>query len=264
MFPSSDLQRHAGKFYGKYSGEVTDNADQTKTGRIRVKVPTIFGPEEDIVARPCLPYGHFFVPAVGSKVWVEFEAGDTGFPIWVGVWYPENQTPAPAAIDPPENRVIQTSSGHTIEIFDKSGEEKIILKHKDNSFISIDKNGSVLLGNKNGSTVVLNAKDRNLMILEEHGNVISLSNDSIVLINKEGAATLEMKGDKVQIAGAKIILRGTQVVLGEGATEAALLGTTFTGLFNAHTHATAMGPSGPPIPPLVPMGPHLAMATVVK
>jgi hypothetical protein len=74
-----------------------------------------------------------------------------------------------------------------------------------------------------------------------------------------------MKGGTVQIAGAKVILRGSQVVLGEGATEPALLGTTFTGLFNAHTHPTAMGPSGPPVPPLIPMvGPHLAKAAVVK
>ena len=82
---------------------------------------------------------------------------------------------------------------------------------------------------------------------------------------KDGLAAFEMKGGTVQVAGDKIILRGSQVVLGQDATEPTLLGTTFTTLFNAHTHATAVGPSGPPLPPLIPMvGPHLAKAAVAK
>src|SRR5579871_4147029 len=123
MFGSSDMERHAGKFYGKYSGEVTDNTDTETRGNITVKVPSVFGTDVEVLARPCLPFGHFFVPDVGAKVWVEFEAGDLRFPIWVGVWYPTDSTPKDAAISPPDNRVIQTPSGHTIEILDKAGEE---------------------------------------------------------------------------------------------------------------------------------------------
>src|SRR5438093_1586430 len=110
-----DLKRHAGKFYGKYSGEVTDNHDDDFFGRIKVKVPSVFGADVEVRARPCFPYGHFFVPPVGAKVWVEFEAGNTSYPLWVGTWYPQGKTPQPAAMAPPDNRVIQTASGHTIE-----------------------------------------------------------------------------------------------------------------------------------------------------
>ncbi|MBI4671168.1 MAG: phage tail protein, partial [Chloroflexi bacterium] len=163
---SPDLQRHVDKYYGKYSGTVTDNQDAQQVGCIKVTVPSVFGKDMEVTARPCLPYGHFFVPHVGAKVWVEFEAGDTHFPIWVGVWYPNGKPPPEAVITPPDNRVIQTPSGHTIEIMDKQGEEKIVIKHKSNAFVSIDKNGSVMLGNKNGSTVVLNAKDKNVMVVE--------------------------------------------------------------------------------------------------
>jgi hypothetical protein len=161
--------------------------------------------------------------------------------------------------------VIQTQSGHTIEIQDKDGEEKITIRHKTNAFVAIDKDGSVLIGAKNGSSVALNAKDGNVMVVESNGNAISMKDDSITLMNKGGAASLEMKGGVVQISGSKILLRGTQVVLGEGAMEPAILGDMFTNLFIAHTHPTALGPSGPPVPPLIPkVGPHLAKAVVVK
>ncbi len=265
MIGNTDLDRHIDKYYGKYSGEVTDNTDSDNMGRIKVKVLSVFGPNLEVAARPCFPFGHFFVPPVGAKVWVEFEAGDTRHPIWVGTWYPKGKTPPEAAIKPPDNRVIHTPSGHTIEIMDKKDEEKITIRHNSNAFVAIDKDGGVLIGAKNGSTVVLNAKKNNIMIVESNGNTISMQDDSIVLMNKDGKATLEMKGGVVQIVGEKVILRGQQVVLGEQAMEPTLMGSVFTGLFNAHTHPTALGPSGPPLPPLIPMvGPHLAKAAVVK
>src|SRR6476469_609363 len=102
MLTQPNLQRHSGKFYGKYSGEVTDNSDSDKVGKVKVKVPTIFGTDPEVVARPCLPFGHFFIPAVGAKVWVEFEGGDINYPIWVGTWYPKDSAPKTAAISPPE------------------------------------------------------------------------------------------------------------------------------------------------------------------
>lgn len=260
-----ELARHAGKYYGKYSGEVVTNEDDQQLGRITVKVPSVFGTDLEVLARPCLPYGHFFIPHVGCKVWVEFEAGDPNFALWVGAWYPTGSPPPEAAQTPPDNRVIHTPAGHIIEIQDKDGEEKITLRHKSNAFVAIDKDGSVIMGAKNGSSVVLNAKDGNVMVVESNGNTISMKDDSIVLMNKGGAATLEMKGGVVQIAGDKILLRGSQVVLGEGALEPVVLGKLFTTMFNAHTHPTALGPSGPPIPILVPeVGPHLAKAVVAK
>jgi hypothetical protein len=259
-----ELERHIGKFYGKYSGEVTDNSDSQQLGWITVKVPSVFGADMEVKARPCMPYGHFFVPHVGAKVWVEFEAGDPTYPIWVGAWYPVSGPPPEAAITPPDNRVIQTPSGHTIEIQDKDGQEKISIRHKTKAFIAIDKDGSVILSAQNGSTVALNAKAGNVMVVESNGNSIALENDHIVLMNK-GGATLEMKGGTVQISGTAVLLRGSQVVLGEGAAEPVVLGNVFSALFNAHTHATALGPSGPPLPPLIPqVGPHLSTAAVAK
>jgi hypothetical protein len=280
MVINSDMQRHVGKYYGKYSGEVTNNEDDQNLGRITVKVPPVFGPDLEVRARPCLPFGHFFVPAIGTKVWIEFEAGNPDYPLWVGVWYPEDTTPVEAAVSPPDNRVIQTPSGHTIEFMDEDGEEKITIKHMSNAFISIDKNGSILISNPNGSHIYLNAEAEETTVVEQHGNHISMTENGLVMVNHDGSATVQLSADTARLIASNIILQGSSVALGAGATdppgEPAILGQTFSQMWNnfitsyaAHTHATAMGPSGPPLPPLVPPpvlapGQGLASAVVVK
>lgn len=264
-----DLRRHVGKYYGKYSGQVVANdQDSNKMGSIVVTLPSIFGPTAQITARPCLPYGHFFIPAVGSMVWIEFEGGDKDYAIWVGTWYPQGATPAPAAISPPDNRVIQTASGHTIEIMDKEGSESITIKHKGKAFINIDKNGSVLISNQNGSYFQLDVGNKAVSIVEEHGNIVTLGKDGISFIEKTGSTMLQLTDDTIRLAATNIILQGTTccgdpsngpppapVLLLNQSTQAML-----TAFFAAHTHPTAMGPSGPPLP----LGPTLVPQNTVS
>jgi hypothetical protein len=272
--PNPDLDRHVGMYYGKYSGEVVDNTDTDQLGKITVTVASVFGVDMQVVARPCLPYGHFFVPAIGTKLWIEFEAGDPNFPIWVGTWYPTGSVPAQAAISPPDNRVIQTASGHLIEIMDKDGAEKITITHKDKSFISIDKDGTVVLGNLNGSMLVLDAKNDQVLVVEQHGNTIAMDANGIVLTQKSGGAMLQMTDDTIRLAATNIILQGTTVcgdptavppaapvLLLDPSTQAQM-----AAFFMAHTHATAMGPSGPPLPlgPVLVPGTNVSSALVCK
>ncbi len=262
---SPDLARHEGKYYGKYSGTVTDNEDSEKRGRVKVRVPTVFGPELEVWARPCFPFGHFYVPDNETQVWVEFETGNPDFPLWVGTWYAEGKAPAEAAIAPPTNRVIQTPSGHTIEISDEGGEEKITIKHNGDSFVAIDKEGSVIISNQKGSHLYLNAKDGAANLIEEHGNLLSMSKDGAMLVNADGTL-VELKGDTARILGKNVVLQGSSVALGEGAAEPTLLGQTFAtmwNLFAAHTHATGVGPSGPPLPPPSPLGPGMGLTSAV-
>src|SRR5690606_18901544 len=127
-------------------------------GSIEVTVPAVFGPDAPVLARACMPYGHFYVPPVGAHVWVEFEAGDPDYPLWVGAWYPEAEVPVEAKVTPPDSRVIQTPAGHTIQIVDTDGEERILIRHASDAFISIDAEGSVLVSNPAGSHLHLDAK----------------------------------------------------------------------------------------------------------
>ena len=38
-----------------------------------------------IWALPCVPPGLELMPKVGDVVWVEFEAGDPSYPVWMGM-----------------------------------------------------------------------------------------------------------------------------------------------------------------------------------
>jgi len=262
--PSS---RHGDRWYGKYSGQVTGNEDPQQQGRVQVIVPAIFGPTLEVWARPCFPYGHFYVPAVDSKVWVEFEGGDPQYPIWVGTWYPQGATPPESQVTPPDNRVIQTASGHTIELDDTEGQPRVTIRHKDNSFVAIDDKGSVVIANKTGSTLYLNADGGEASLLSEQGHVFAMNSGGIVMMNADGAS-LDLSGDTVRITGGKIMLEGTTVSLGAGAMEPTLLGQQFMTLwtqFMTHTHPSAMGPTGTPLPPAPIIPPtHLTSAVLVK
>lgn len=88
-----------GHFFGKYRGTVSDNADPTDRGRIKVKVPAVLGAVE-AWAMPCVPYagqgvGFYSLPASGTGIWVEFEAGDPSYPIWTGCFWADGELPDP-------------------------------------------------------------------------------------------------------------------------------------------------------------------------
>lgn len=261
-----DLTRHVGKFYGKYSGVVVDNADPEKRGHLKVRVDSVFGADTVVRARPCLPTGHFYVPDPQTRIWVEFEAGDTRFPIWVGIWYPVGKTPAEGQVDPPTHRVIQTPSNHTIELSDESGKEKIVIRHKTNSFVSIDADGSVLISNQNGSNLFLNAKQKQATLMGQQGHLVTMTDKALVLAN-DGGCAVELKGDTVTVLGKNIVLSGASVALGVKPTDPTIMGTAFKALWDllaTHTHPTAMGPSGPATPPILPLQPGVHLTTSVS
>ncbi len=113
------------RYFGKYTGIVKDNRDGQKLGQLKVSVPSLFPPEELMTARPGLPFGVFFVPENENKVWIEFEGGDPGLPLWTGVQYVAGEWAAEAAADPPERRVIRTPAGHFIRFVD-SGDQEVV------------------------------------------------------------------------------------------------------------------------------------------
>ncbi|MCT9003879.1 phage baseplate assembly protein V [Streptomyces sp. NPDC054766] len=210
---SDELTRHTGNYYGKYRGIVRDNTDDGRRGRLRVIVPDIFGPEALVTAEPCFPHGHFFVPPKDANVWVEFAAGDTRAPIWVGVWYPAGAVPPEAAVTPPDHQVIRSTAGHVVDLTDTGGGERILIRHSGGASVSIESDGSV------------------------------------------------------HVSADHIVLDGSKVEVGSGASEPTLLGNGFSQLWTqllTHVH----GPPGSPSPQLAPLalqpGVHLSQSAVVK
>lgn len=75
------------KDYGLHTGQVIDNNDPLKQGRVQVVVPGIL--ESGMWADVCMPgspfaNGMFVVPAVGGQVLVQFLDGDREVPVVMG------------------------------------------------------------------------------------------------------------------------------------------------------------------------------------
>jgi len=288
---SDRIERLEGQFFGKYRGVVIDNKDPRQLGRVRVWVPSLFPTEENAApdteslsvsdwAWPCLPFGGgadqgmFFVPEVGSKIWIEFEEGNIDSPIWVGVFWsaPGGQTEIPTEArdmeaNEPRRRVLRTSSGHVLEFCDIAGKESVTLRHKDGAMLTFDEKGSVTIGNKQGTFVYLNAEQGEYSFADENGNNVRLGDSNVTLTNKDGTV-VDLAGPAVQVIAKNVMLRSDTVSLGEGAMEPAILGRAFAAIFDAHVHPTAFGPSGPPLPvpmPLSsPMHPAISKSVTLK
>ena len=119
------MEAMEGRYYGKYRGEVIDNKDSLKQGRLLVKVAGVMG-QEALWAMPCAPYagagvGFFALPPVGARIWVEFEGGDTDYPIWAGCYWLAGELPAE---DAAPDVVFLRTPGATIRI-EESGTVEI-------------------------------------------------------------------------------------------------------------------------------------------
>jgi uncharacterized protein involved in type VI secretion and phage assembly len=131
----------AGRYLGRYRGEVLDVEDPREIGRVKVKVPEILGDVDSGWALPAFAAsgdgsGIYAVPPVGAGVWVEFEAGDLGRPVWVGGWHKEGGLPDGAT---PKKFVIQTPGGHTLTLDDDGS--KLEIKESGGNTITMDSNG---------------------------------------------------------------------------------------------------------------------------
>ena len=131
------VERQTDRFYGKYRGIVATNIDESGQGRLAAIVPEVLGVVPSSSALPCTPYagaqaGLFTVPAVGSGVWIEFEAGDVSRPVWSGCWWGSAEVPLNESGNTATflNKVLRTDTGlmlafndatQTITMTDKTG-----------------------------------------------------------------------------------------------------------------------------------------------
>ena len=147
-------------YLGKYRGSVSDINDPLMVGRVRARVPDVFGEEESGWAMPCAPFGgsgvgFFALPTVGAGVWIEFEHGDPDYPIYTGSWW-GNASEIPSALlapPPPSKKVlIQTEGGHSILLDDTPGIGGITLKTAAGAKIVLSATG-VEISNGQGASI---------------------------------------------------------------------------------------------------------------
>ena len=155
------------KYYGKYRGLVINNIDPEQIGRVLVQVPDVLGVIPSSWAMPCVPAagiqaGCFVVPPIGSQVWVEFEQGDSDYPIWTGgFWGIVGEVPvfatAPPAIPPGQNIVLQTTGQNMIMVSDAPPTPAtggIVLKSTTGAMIVVNDTG-IYISNGKGAMITM-------------------------------------------------------------------------------------------------------------
>ena len=111
----------------------------------------------------------------------------------------------------------------------------------------IDEKGSIALTDANGATVTLDADAGEIHIEDANGNVLSMTSSGTTLEDSNGNK-IEMAASGINVKGKKIVVEGSQVMLGGTGGEPVIKGQSFLTLFATHTHPTGVGPSGPPVP----------------
>lgn len=151
------------RYYGKYRGTVVNNIDPMKMGRLMVQVPDVHGIVPSTWAMPCvvssgIQNGMLWVPAIGAGVWVEFEQGNSDYPIWVGGWWGSAaEVPALSQIAPPavSAMCMQTTLQNGILLSDVPGPTGgIMLKSALGASIIVNDTG-IYIQNGKGASITL-------------------------------------------------------------------------------------------------------------
>lgn len=146
----------AATFYGKYRGTVKNNLDPLGQGRLQVEVTAVLPSGSLSWAMPCAPFagsgvGFFALPPVGANVWVEFEGGDPGKPIWSGYFWGAGEVPLSPAI---EQRKIIKTAGAAITFDDTPGAEGITIETTGGMKLAITARG-IEIDNGQGARIAL-------------------------------------------------------------------------------------------------------------
>jgi hypothetical protein len=198
---------------GKYRGKVVNNIDPWMEGRIIALVPAISGLPLPW-ATPCVPYagrgvGFFAVPPIGANVWIEFEGGDPGKPIWTGCFWGKGEVPAQPAV--PTTKVLKTEL-ITLSLNDLTTELKLEVRTPA-GLQTIVMNPS---GIKLSSNVVTVTITQQSIDLKNAAASVSVAPQAVTL--KNGAATAEIAPQSVALknGGASVEVTPASIGLKNG------------------------------------------------
>lgn len=151
------------QYYGKYRATVLNNLDVMNQGRVQVQLGDRYGPFPSTWALPSLQFAGkgnaciVALPAVGSMVWVEFEAGDPDFPVWSGGFWPDPSgfpVQALAGATPVTPNIhLQTTTGTSVTLSDNPAQQ-VFIKTITGAMISIGASG-IVISNGQGASIAL-------------------------------------------------------------------------------------------------------------
>ena len=220
--------------------KVVNNVDPDGLSRVQVQFPwQVTNNQSTPWIRVLTPHsgldkGFHFIPEIEEEVLVGFEGGNAERPFVMGALYTGVNKPEEWQTDANNVKAIRTRSGHTIELNDTEGEEKINIYDNEGSIITFDTQAKSLTIN---ATENIEISAKNIKILAEEnidiqakGDLNTASEGDTVILS-QGSTAVQSTGDvDVTSDGAIAIeakteaeLKGMNVTV-EGKTKANLKG----------------------------------------
>jgi len=218
---------------GIYGGLVEENRDQTQMGRLKVRVPAVYGLANEVPtdrlpwALPRgLPFGNTnssggmsWLPAVGDNVWVQFLDGEPEKPIWEWATAPVGKSLKLHSYDDSgPSRSILTRYGHSIQFSDT----QVVLTTQQGHQLVIETSGAA----SGGKTTIQTPKGQSISLNDLGQNIVIQGLDSAVvsaattILNAPTSTLLKTGRFSLSCGNCLITVQGNSVTIttGTGAT----------------------------------------------
>lgn len=204
MILSTDSTRETAREAGGYVkgvaiAIVTQNKDDERLARVRVRYPWHDNPQESHWARIAAPMagaerGALFIPEVGDEVLVAFEREDPRFPYILGaLWNGQDRPPARNDDGKNDRRVIRSRKRHHL-LFDDGAKGVVELTHEKGRKIILDDDG--------------------FSVQDEKGNVVRVETASgAMTIQAKGRLTIKAADIAIEAAGALELKAGPTLTI---------------------------------------------------
>ncbi len=196
------------RFYGVVVGVVTNNQDPENMHRVKVRFPWLGDDVESNWARVTAPMaggdrGAYFLPEVDDEVLVAFEHGRVDHPFVLGsLWNGQDAAPESNTDGQNNHRTIRSRSGHvlrfndqsgseTIEVIDKSGNNKIVIDSANNT-ITIEANSDITIRSSTGKLTL----QANGIEMKSQAGITAQAAQSIDI---KASAQVTVKGATIQL-----------------------------------------------------------------
>lgn len=179
-------------YSGIFFGNVVENEDPKKKGRIKAKVISTHG--ENFTTEWAIPfslfagnnYGFYFVPEIGDRVAIQFINGDVNKPVYTGSFWDTDAENSPQEIPAEgstvERKVIKTKGGHFLKFDDSEDSPEIEIQHQNGSKVVVKKDKIVIEDATNKTSII--SKSISLGSLDKSKEPMVLG-DTLVALLKE-------------------------------------------------------------------------------
>lgn len=240
LFGGADGESAYNPISGVVIGIVTNNKDEEKLGRIKVKFPWRGDEEETFWVRIATMMagnnrGSVFYPEVGDEVLIAFDRGDPDVPFMIGaLWNGKDKPPEVNENGKNNIRKIRSRSGHEFIFDDNDSEKKEKVEIHTNYGHTIlmddtDQKQKLEIKTKKGHKIVLDdsAGKEKIEIIDKNGSdkiIIDSVKKSIDIacdmalkikantIDIEGTTSIKLKSAKIDIeASAQCTVKGAML-----------------------------------------------------